>query len=936
MATLPGLRIGVSLDSSTFIAETRRVNDSVNRMGRSVAQQNTQMQRGFTAASRAVRTLSLSLAGLVTGVGIVGLARLVRGAIDTADALGKTADKVGVTVTQLQELRLAGERVGASQRTLDLAIQRFSRRTGEAAQGTGELLKTVQQYNIQLRDTDGNLRPVVDVLRDYAEVTKNAQGPQEQLRLAFKAFDSEGAVLVNLLREGAAGIDRYAAESERLGQVTDEQARAAARANDALTNLNTTISTNLTRSIAAAAPQVEGLAFVLERAFKATRDFFEELNARGAEKLNFEIAGINAEMAKLLELRDEAAKSGAGQLGFDPLGGTVARDLDEQIAALREQRDALIRSRDSLERLGKAQQAVAASAQPAIEAISETGDAAGDAAGAVAELTAQQQRLAQAGAILLETSALEERFDRDADAAARLNAEQESLAAKQEQLRRDRERDAQRQAQQSADRLAAPFETFIRNAQSETADFWTEFYEGGIKSAEDVTEAIKHLFTRLAGELTALAIFQPEDVFGSSGLLSGFFGNGQQAGGAGRDPGGGPGGMIPPAASGSGSDFSGVLGGGLAGVGAGTTAGGAVGDPQAAAIGSAVGAVIGGIIGSYTVVGAPVGAFIGGTLGGLAGGAFAGSKGDKEASFSGTGGLGGLSGAGQVGSFLTEVDRNLRDILNSRQQALVNAALKKTSVSVIGADFDPAVQAFAASQRIGPAARALGFDARAITGRGQANAQAQLQNLQTALQVQRAIEDLTGAVSTFDRQTEDMAIEIEDLTARAKRFGISIDGLAAAQDKRADALSRQQDAAVLSVLDPFEALAGELEAFQKQLDLVGLTPGEQFRLAQEDFRRIAAEAAGGSTTALQQLDEAGALFIAAADRIGASPAAARAQDEVKAAIQSGLEAVRNAQDNAAEGFADVVERARRDIVDSLQELIQVSRDELAALKRAPI
>jgi hypothetical protein len=32
MATLPGLRVGLTLDSATFVAETRRVNDSVNQM----------------------------------------------------------------------------------------------------------------------------------------------------------------------------------------------------------------------------------------------------------------------------------------------------------------------------------------------------------------------------------------------------------------------------------------------------------------------------------------------------------------------------------------------------------------------------------------------------------------------------------------------------------------------------------------------------------------------------------------------------------------------------------------------------------------------------------------------------------------------------------------------------------------------------------------
>ena len=57
MASLPALRVGLSLDSATFIRETRTVNASVDRMGRNVAQQTTLMQRGFTGAATAVRAL---------------------------------------------------------------------------------------------------------------------------------------------------------------------------------------------------------------------------------------------------------------------------------------------------------------------------------------------------------------------------------------------------------------------------------------------------------------------------------------------------------------------------------------------------------------------------------------------------------------------------------------------------------------------------------------------------------------------------------------------------------------------------------------------------------------------------------------------------------------------------------------------------------------
>src|SRR5690606_31286600 len=126
---------------------------------------------------------------------------------------------------------------------------RFSRRTAEAVQGSGELQGILKQYNIAVTDASGTTRNQIDILRDLAEVIKNAGTEQERLRIAFKAFDSEGAALVNMLKDGAAGLDAMIAEAEALGLVIDTKtARAAERFNDNLTRLQRTF-TGITRQV---------------------------------------------------------------------------------------------------------------------------------------------------------------------------------------------------------------------------------------------------------------------------------------------------------------------------------------------------------------------------------------------------------------------------------------------------------------------------------------------------------------------------------------------------------------------------------------------------------------------------------------------------------------------------------------------------------------
>ena len=97
-------------------------------------------------------------------------ARWVDRSISAADAIGTTADKIGVGVEALQELRFAAKASGIEQQTLDMALQRFTRRAAEAAQGSGEAKDALMQMSIALRDQSGNLGQSEDLLADVADV----------------------------------------------------------------------------------------------------------------------------------------------------------------------------------------------------------------------------------------------------------------------------------------------------------------------------------------------------------------------------------------------------------------------------------------------------------------------------------------------------------------------------------------------------------------------------------------------------------------------------------------------------------------------------------------------------------------------------------------------------------------------------------------------
>ena len=86
-------------------------------------------------------------------------------------------------------------------------MQRYVRRLAEAQAGTGELKGILEEYNIEVRNTDGTNKDAMVVLGELADIMKGNTSQADNLRIAFKAFDSEGADLVRILDAGADGFE---------------------------------------------------------------------------------------------------------------------------------------------------------------------------------------------------------------------------------------------------------------------------------------------------------------------------------------------------------------------------------------------------------------------------------------------------------------------------------------------------------------------------------------------------------------------------------------------------------------------------------------------------------------------------------------------------------------------------------------------------------
>ena len=197
-------------------------------------------KKGFGSAAAGLRKLTGSVLNMKTAivgaVGGAGFGALIQSSINAGDELAKTADKLGVTTEALAGLRHAAELTGVSTGTMDMAMQRFTRRAAEAAKGTGEAKGALRELGI---DAESIVRlPLDEQMNVVAEAMSGVESQSDKVRLAMKLFDSEGVALVNTLGGGADALKAMTEEAEHLGLTLSRTDTAQMEAaNDAITRL---------------------------------------------------------------------------------------------------------------------------------------------------------------------------------------------------------------------------------------------------------------------------------------------------------------------------------------------------------------------------------------------------------------------------------------------------------------------------------------------------------------------------------------------------------------------------------------------------------------------------------------------------------------------------------------------------------------------------
>ncbi len=178
----------------------------------------------------------------VSAVG-TGVALAIRGQLNAIDELGKTAQMIGVPVEALSQLEHAANLSGVSMDGLRTSLTRLGVNMTQNERGFASL-------GIAVRDADGQMRPVIDVMMEISDRLAAMPDGAEKTALAVQLMGRSAGEMIPLMNDGSEAIRQMMQEADQLGlTVSASSAAAAEQFNDNMDRIRAA-ATGIFRQIA--------------------------------------------------------------------------------------------------------------------------------------------------------------------------------------------------------------------------------------------------------------------------------------------------------------------------------------------------------------------------------------------------------------------------------------------------------------------------------------------------------------------------------------------------------------------------------------------------------------------------------------------------------------------------------------------------------------
>ena len=254
--------------------------------------------KGFGASMKRASGVA---AKAFAGIAVAGAAMALKfGAslLRTGDALDKMNRRTGISVERIQELDFAAQQSGTSIESVEKAFLRSSRVVSDASNGLATAKRTLEGLGLTIEEVEATHPDKLFTL--FADAIAGVEDPTKRAALAQELFGRSGTELLPLLEDGAAGVEKLAAQARDAGNImSEETARAAAEFNDELNILKQRGMAVIQRAFTSLAPQLKNIVSFLQRLIERAQEMGPAIKIAGVAIGGLIVALTAAKVATL-------------------------------------------------------------------------------------------------------------------------------------------------------------------------------------------------------------------------------------------------------------------------------------------------------------------------------------------------------------------------------------------------------------------------------------------------------------------------------------------------------------------------------------------------------------------------------------------------------------------------------------------------------------
>lgn len=211
--------IDLLMKTGSFETDSKRAEKRLREMEKTAKQVGTVIGTAITAAT-------------------VALTAMVKGAIDSADAMRDLSIRVGVDTETLSAYGYAATQTGTDIEVMAKGFKVLAKNAADAINPTNEYAKVFKALGIEVTDAEGKLRPLNELIPEIADRFKIMEDGTTKAALAQSLFGRAGLEMTEFLNQGSQGLGDFADKAADLGIIIDsETATAADNFNDTLGDL---------------------------------------------------------------------------------------------------------------------------------------------------------------------------------------------------------------------------------------------------------------------------------------------------------------------------------------------------------------------------------------------------------------------------------------------------------------------------------------------------------------------------------------------------------------------------------------------------------------------------------------------------------------------------------------------------------------------------